>query len=163
MKHEGPQLDGVVGVDRFAGRDDAETAAVLTLLEDATDYALSLGSGTSLRTAFVGAASDRDVAVFLLALDGPEEAPAWRWVVAGELPPAVLPGDGVPTARAALRRYAEAVAHWVEAVRTDAPMDEAIPLDVPPTPAYADLLEERVRALVIPRLTDAVDAGAQAE
>ena len=162
MDEEGPDLDAVVDVDRFAARDDAETAAVLTLLEDATDYALSLGSATSLRTAFIGAGSDRDVAVFLLSLAGPHDPPVWRWVVAGELPPAVLPADGVPTARAALRRYAEAVAHWVEAVRTDAPMDEAIPLDVPPTPAYADLLEERVRALVIPRLADPVDAATEA-
>jgi hypothetical protein len=68
----------------------------------------------------------------------------------------------VPTARAALRRYAEAVARWVDAVRTDAPMDEAIRLDVPPTPAYADLLDERVRALVIPRLADPVDAATEA-
>ena len=151
LEADGPHLAAVVEPGRFAGRDDGETAAVLALLEDATDYLLSIGSDTPVGRTFVGRNSGPDVATFLFQVgSAARDGRPWRWVVVGDVPPAVLPADGVPDAGAALRRYAAEVARWVEAVRTDAPMDHVIALDVPPTRAYADLLEDRMRTLVGP-------------
>ena len=66
------------------------------------------------------------------------------WVVVGDLPPAYLAHEPGDSWQDALRGYVEELGAWVAAVRGGAPVDDLIPVNVPPTPEYADMLASRL-------------------
>lgn len=93
--------------------------------------------------------SDPDIlGVFLLrirpARPGVDE---WHWIIVGDLPPAYLVTDGAPNPACALDGYIFLMRKWVNAAERGEPVDELIPVNVPPTPKYAKMLDGRLRVL----------------
>jgi len=66
------------------------------------------------------------------------------WVVVGDLPPAYLAHEVDDSWQDALRGYVEEMSVWVEAARSGSSLDDVIPVNVPPTPEYADMLASRL-------------------
>jgi len=66
------------------------------------------------------------------------------WVVVGDLPPAYLAHEPGDSWQDALRGYAEEMGEWVSAVGTGASVDDLIPVNVPATREYADMLASRL-------------------
>lgn len=100
--------------------------------------------------------------VFLcrLASDRPEVDDT-LWVVVGDVPPAYLVCEAAPGWREALTAYVEEMQLWVDAVRNSTSLDDVIPVNVPPTPEYADLLEKRldfIRAQILDDAADEIDS-----
>lgn len=69
------------------------------------------------------------------------------WIVVGDLPPAYLVADDNPTPEDAIAGYIHEMRRWVEAARSGKPVDDLIPVNVPPTEEYADMLGRRLRTL----------------
>jgi|SRR6185312_16157619 len=72
------------------------------------------------------------------------EADMMVWVVVGDLPPAYLAHEVDDSWQDALRGYVEEMSVWVEAARSGSSLDDVIPVNVPPTPEYADMLASRL-------------------
>jgi hypothetical protein len=66
------------------------------------------------------------------------------WVVNGDLPPAYLLTDEAPDWQGALAGYVEEMRKWVAAVRNGTSTADVIPVNVSPTPEYAEMLERRL-------------------
>jgi hypothetical protein len=69
------------------------------------------------------------------------------WVIVGDLPPAYIVCDAAESWQQALDAYGVEMMRWVDAVRADQPLNDVIPVDVPPTLKYADMLESRIKLL----------------
>lgn len=71
----------------------------------------------------------------------------WLWLVVGDVPPAYLVADGNSTPADALEGYIREMRRWVHAARSGAPVDDLIPVNAPPTPDFADMLDRRLESL----------------
>jgi hypothetical protein len=69
------------------------------------------------------------------------------WVVVGDLPPAYIAYELDDTWQDALRGYVDEMQLWVDAVREDESLDDLIPVNVPATPEYAEMLAKRLAFL----------------
>lgn len=65
------------------------------------------------------------------------------WVIVGDLPPAYIVCDNAHTWQEALDAYAVEMMEWVKAVKEGRSIEDVIPVNVPPTVEYADMLESR--------------------
>src|SRR5262249_54855694 len=88
------------------------------------------------------------VAVFLFrirpARAGVDE---WLWVVTGDLPPAYLVTDQAPNPACALEGSIDRMREWAGAARRGRPVVDSIPVNVPPTPEWANKLAGRLDVL----------------
>jgi len=75
------------------------------------------------------------------------------WVVVGDVPPAYLAYDEGDTWQLALKGYVAEMQLWVTATRTGDSVKDLIPVSVPPTVEYADMLESRLR-FILERIVD---------
>lgn len=69
------------------------------------------------------------------------------WVVVGDLPPAYLICDNAHTWQQALDAYGVEMMEWVKAVHAGKSVEKIIPVNVPPTQQYADMLESRIKTI----------------
>lgn len=65
------------------------------------------------------------------------------WIIVGDIPPAYVCNDNSNGA-SALDGYVKEMQAWVDAVKAQGPIDHLIPVNVPPTMEYAELLERRL-------------------
>ncbi len=86
--------------------------------------------------------------------------PPELWVITGDLPSAYLVCDESPTWREALAAYIAEMYRWIHAVRSQEPVDQLIPVGVPPTEQYADMLEKRLLLLRQHLLDESLESGA---
>lgn len=149
MEIESPTLgEGLVPVEEMRGDDLQDTHLLNEMLEHATNFIRGFEWSGEIRRRWLGLGVGGVVAVFLFELaPSSSEVDTRLWVVAGDLPPAYLVLDDAPTPRDALAGYVEQMSRWVEAARAGAPVDDLIPVNVPPTPANADLLGRRLEFL----------------
>jgi hypothetical protein len=105
----------------------------------------------------VGPIIEGILGTFLFRLEPSQESvDEWLWVIVGDLPPAYIVTDDAPDGPSALRRYIEEMCDWVRAVEKDAPVDDLIPVNVPPTKQYAEQLRSRLdflRSRIIPAVS----------
>lgn len=69
------------------------------------------------------------------------------WVLTGDIPPAYLVTDKTPNPPCAIATYIEEMKLWVDAVKNNKPTEDIIPVNVPPTLKYADMLDKRLKFL----------------
>lgn len=72
----------------------------------------------------------------------PEDAE--RWVVVGDLPPMHFETDDAPTPAWALQLYCAIAQDWADAVLEGRDLSDSYPIEVSPTPEYAEMLLSRV-------------------
>lgn len=86
--------------------------------------------------------------VFLVRLKPAQpQVDEWLWVVVGDLPAAYLVTDNAVTVDEAIEGYVEEMQRWVDAVRAGNSVDDLIPVNTPPTPEFADMLQWRLDVL----------------
>jgi len=78
----------------------------------------------------------------------------WLWTITGDVPPAYLVTDDARKPREALEGYVFEMRRWVRKVRAHEDLTDVIPVDVPPTEKYADLLESRLNFVETEILND---------
>lgn len=127
---------------------DAKHAELGTYLEDARAFLLGYRWCERIDAAYVGMLVEGVFGIFLFritpAVMGVDE---WLWVVAGDLPPAYLTCEDCPNPAAALDGYIGAMAEWADAAADGRPVDGLIPVNVPPTAHYAQMLRTRLAFL----------------
>jgi hypothetical protein len=68
-------------------------------------------------------------------------------VIVGDVPPAYITCHYAKTPYVALDGYIGAMEEWVEAAREGKSVADIIPVNVPATPAYAEMLGSRLKFL----------------
>lgn len=136
----------------------------LTDLEDAAiNYIRSFAWSGELLELYDGFQEPRILGVFLVHLRPAQpQVDEWLWVVVGDLPPAYLVADDNPTVAQAVTGYADEMQRWVDAARSGAPVDKLIPVNVPPTKEFADMLSSRLsilRGAVLDEISATAAAG----
>lgn len=132
-----------------------EPEGVATMLAEATNYITSFQWCREIVQRYVGFALPGVVGVFLFRIvpDSPD-VDECVWVVVGDLPPAYISPDDSPTPAAALEAYIREMDEWIGAVRDGSSVEELIPVNVPPTDKYAEMLDSRLRFLESEILAD---------
>ncbi|TSE10596.1 hypothetical protein C1D09_014705 [Mesorhizobium intechi] len=103
---------------------------------------------SAIKSEYLGYRLDGVIYVFLFEFVPAEpNVPSWTWVIVGDVPSAYISCHHAKTPYVALDGYIGAMEEWVEAAREGKSVEEIIPVNVPPTPAYADMLGGRLKFL----------------
>lgn len=138
------------------------TGSLTELEREALEFLRGFSWCTSVLELYKGISEPGIVGVFLCRIHPARpEVDNWLWVVVGDLPPAYLVTDEAPNPASALDGYVSLMRHWVTAAEQGLPVDDLIPVNVPPTREYAamlatrlNLLEEHLRAEYADDLAD---------
>lgn len=124
-------------------------SGTLSALEEAAaNFIRSFAWSGELLAMYDGFQEPRILGLFLVHLRPSQpHVDEWLWVVVGDLPPAYLVADDNPTWQQAIAGYIDEMQRWVDAAKAGAPVDDLIPVNTPPTPEYAAMLESRLRTL----------------
>ncbi|ESY90803.1 MULTISPECIES: hypothetical protein [unclassified Mesorhizobium] len=152
-----PDLSKVSRLPLAAGDPDADDNLDAAHLE-ARQYLMSFGWGKNIKAEYFGYGVEGIVYIFLFEIaSGKPDVPQWVWVIVGDVPPAYMPGDDIGTPFEALDGYIGAMEDWVEAARQGKSVADLIPVNVPATPANAEMLGSRLKFLderVLPLLEE---------
>ena len=118
-----------------------------------------------IRELFFGAGIGDVFAVFLARIFPSRPAvDEYLWIVVGDIPSAYLAIDDCPTPKTALDGYIWEMRKWIQLAKQGKSSSDVIPVNVPATPEWADLLESRLNALeqrIIPVYFDSPSDVAQ--
>ncbi|MER9851054.1 hypothetical protein NKJ55_27790 [Mesorhizobium sp. M0106] len=107
---------------------------------------------------YLGYGADGIIYIFLFEIvPGRPEVDPWIWVIVGDVPPTYLPAVDAKTPYEALDGYIGAMEEWVEAARRGDSVADLIPVNVPASPANAEMLDSRLKFLderVLPELRE---------
>ena len=138
----------VAPVAELDWEDEEDRALYGEMVERARAYLEGFRWCRSVRSLFGGTAVPGVVAVFLAEIVPAEGGVDDRlWVVIGDVPPAYLVLEDLPTSTDALSAYVDHMADWVDAVRSGQSVDDLIPVNVEPTEEWADNLAPRLAFL----------------
>lgn len=76
-----------------------------------------------------------------------EDVDGCLWVIVGDIPPAYIVATENPTPGDALDAYIVEMTDWVEAAERGESVEELIPVNVPPSKEWAQLLRGRLEYL----------------
>jgi len=115
---------------------------------EARAYLQSHNWVSAILSEHLGYRLDGIIYVFLFEFAPSEpNVPSWVWVIIGDIPPAYISCHYAKTPHIALEGYIGAMEEWVDAAREGKPVTELIPVNVPATPAYAQMLSGRLKFL----------------
>lgn len=152
-----PDLSKVSRLPLPVGDPDADSDLDNALLE-AREYIKSYDWARSIEAEYFGYGAEGIIYIFLFEISpGRPDVPGWIWVIVGDVPPAYMAGDDVQTPYEVLDGYIGAMEDWVEAARQGKSVAKLIPVNVPATPANAEMLDSRLKFLdekVLPLLQE---------
>jgi len=158
------QISGVIPIEQILCDDAEDTRLLREMAFKANHYISRFAWCRSIREAYFGDGYGRIVAVFLFRIEPSRpEVDEWLWVVVGDLPSAYLVTDECKTPSQTLERYIDAISEWVRLAKKGRWSDDVIPVNAPPTPESARMLESRLAVLkekIVPafRLNEVVRA-----
>lgn len=150
---KGRQLAGtLVPLANIAGDDDQDTRLLRKMAEEAQAYIASFSWCKQIDNAYFGGGIGGIFAVFLLRIrPGRAGVDPWMWVVVGDIPSAYLPISDASSPRELFETYIAGMRRWVKAARKGdtkaATAADVPPVNVPPTPEWADKLRTRLDTL----------------
>lgn len=143
-----PDLEHLTPTAELRGADAAETNALKKLADEARAFLAGFRWCKAVARSYAGIAIPGVLGVFLHQIEpegqGMDE---WLWTVVGDLPPAYIVTDDAQNAPSALEAYIGEMRRWMEPVRLGQPVDELIPVNVPPTVDFASMLGSRLTFL----------------
>lgn len=141
----------VVPIEQMTGDDEEDTALLLGMLERAKNYIQSFSWCDSIIGSYFAGGVGGVFAIFLLKINsGRRDVDPWEWVFVGDMPAAYLPLEDAPSKMAAFETYLDGMERWVAVAREGRepqPEDCCPPMNVPPTPEWAEKLDSRLRTL----------------
>jgi hypothetical protein len=115
---------------------------------DARRYLESHNWVSAIKGEYLGYRLDGVIYVFLFEfVPAKPNVPSWTWVIVGDVPSAYISCHHAKTPYVALDGYIGAMEEWVEAARDGKSVEDIIPVNVPATPAYAEMLGGRLKFL----------------
>lgn len=139
-------LSKVVPANQIRGEDDEETVQLNEMLREATLYITSFTWCSEIKESYMGIGIGKVVAVFLFRIQPARvDVDEWVWVIVGDIPPAYITAENAPNPATALDGYIGAMQKWIEAVKQRKPVEDLIPVNIPPTPEWAEALERRLK------------------
>jgi hypothetical protein len=139
---------GVVPIDQMFAEDEEELRLLQAMALAARNYLTSFKWCKAIREAYFGDGIGKIVAVFFFHIEPSKSGvDEWLWVVVGDLPSAFLVVDDCKTPSAALEGYIYEMSKWVKLAKLGRTSKRVIPVNVPATPEYADMLEGRLKLL----------------
>lgn len=157
-------LNGVIPIDQALGDNAEDTRFLREMASKAQLYISKFSWCVSVRGVYFGDRYGKIVAVFLIRIEPSRPSVhEWLWVIVGDLPSAYLVTDECKTPSQAIERYIEEISEWVKLAKKGRSSEHVIPVNAPPTPQSARMLESRLKVLsetVIPafRLNEVVRA-----
>jgi len=149
-------LSGLTPIASMDGGDPTDETSLGRLADEARQFLGSKSWCKSVRRSYFGQWCEGIVGIFLFEIEPSHtRVDRWLWVIVGDLPPAYLVCDNSPDPPSALDGYIEEMRLWVEAVNVaPSKVNDAIPVNAPPTKEYANMLAIRLEFLeenVLPR------------
>jgi len=150
---KGRRLAGrLVPVANIAGDDEEDTRLLRAMAEEARTYIASFSWCKQIDDGYFGGGVGGIFAVFLFHIRPvrPGVDP-WMWVVVGDIPSAYLPISDASSPREVFENYIAGMNRWVERARKGdtkgATAADVPPVNVPPTPEWAEKLKTRLATL----------------
>jgi hypothetical protein len=141
MSHVLISRHGVCRIEDMGDGDEEEQQLLQPMLEEARSYLQGFGWCEGVDAEYFGMGCGNVFAIFLFEIRNtgfPENH--LLWVVVGDIPPAYLRVDANDDPEDALDMYIRMMGAWVDAVEQGKPVDGLIPVNVPPTAEYAEML-----------------------
>ena len=139
---------GVISIEEMRGEDQADTVLLHADYEKARAYLLNHKWCFGLGEVYFGKGIGGIVSIFLVELDPvPTGIDQWLWVVVGDLPSAYFVVDQCPNPTEALKWYIAERRRWVELAFEGKTSPDVMPVDVPASQYYAEMLESRLNIL----------------
>jgi hypothetical protein len=133
------------------GDDEEETFLLQKMSRDAEAYLRSFSWCEDVRSSFFGGGVGGVIAVFLFNIRTKRpEVGSWIWIVVGDIPSAYLPLQDAKSPAEVFKTYLWGMSKWVEYARSGAKQPagrDVPPVNVPPTPEWAETLERRLNSL----------------
>ncbi len=141
-------LKQVTPIKEMRGDDEKDSSLLDELLGRAVDYLCSQPWCPKITEKFFGFGIGGVVGVFLFRLSKKiNEIDEFLWVIVGDLPSAYFVIDRAQNPKGALEIYCELMEEWIKAVMKGNSLDRVFPVNVPPTPQYAEQLRSRIQFL----------------
>jgi len=135
----------------MSGDDEEDTALLQGMLEQAKNYIQSFSWCDSIVSSYFAGGVGKVFAIFLFNINSAlRDVDPWEWIFVGDMPPAYLPLEDAPSKMAAFETYLHGMENWVAVARegrVPQPEDRCPPVNVPPTPEWAEELGSRLRTL----------------
>jgi hypothetical protein len=142
MEPDMAKVDALAVIEAELPSDRVE---IREMTERAGAYIRSFSWCDAIVETYAGILIPRVIGVFLHhIIPAREDVDMWVWSVIGDVPPAYISLDDAANPAAALDGYIGAMRAWTEAVRLGMPVDELIPVNVPPQLEFADMLDRRL-------------------
>ncbi len=147
----------VRSVAEMRGEDDAESAELQSMLNDARSYVGGFKWCHGIVEEFWGLGIGGIVSVFLFRILPEVGVDEWLWVISGDLPCAYIVLDSARSPLQALEIYCCLMEGWIRAVRSQSHIDEEFPVLATASLENATMLEKRIEFLrrdIISRCND---------
>ena len=148
----------VVSLERMFGEDSKDTELLRAMAAEAEEYLLSFAWCETILHRYFGAGVGGIVGVFFFGIRPSRKGiDQWLWVVVGDLPRAYFVVDQCKTPAQVLNLYISHMKQWIEFARKGKSHSDLIPVDVPPTPEWAEQLAPRIEFLdeaILPRFKE---------
>lgn len=139
------RLSDLVPIEEMRGDSKKDRLLLRKMFREARDYLLSFKWCRSIRCTWFGWGVGGVCAAFLFEIrPSSKKVDRWLWVIVGDLPPAYLVTDASPTPLAALQNYVDLMQEWIDTVKKHKTVKNCIPVNVPATEEYANLLQRRL-------------------
>lgn len=147
MKGELP-VSGVVPIAEMRGENDDETQSLRNMEATARGFLSHFDWCTEIREFYFGEGIGDVFAVFLARIIPSRlSVGEYVWIVVGDIPSAYLVTDDCPSPKEALEGYIWEMRKWVALAKDGRTSRDVIPVNVPATPEWAQILELRLDAL----------------
>lgn len=148
MANSTPRLDELFPWAEIDGDSPEEARLLRKTADDAREYLRQLPWCKEIISSYfgIGVGGVFVVCLFKITPARPN-IEEWIWVIEGDLPSAYLGYSIAQNPAAALDTYIGGAMDWVVAVRKRESVDDLMPVNVPPTPEWADQLESRMKFL----------------
>jgi hypothetical protein len=144
---------GLAPSANIVGDDEQDTALLRTMAGEAMRYIRSFSWCKNVLDSYFGGGVGGIFAVFLFHIrpSRPDVDP-WIWIVVGDIPPAYLPLCDCELPADVFRTYIRGMRRWVEFAREGRPdkppAADIPPVNVPPTPEWAEKLDQKLQGLI---------------
>ena len=142
-----PDLSKVVLWSTYLASEPDDRDLIEMHFSDAKGYLQYFDWCLEIQESYIGMLYPGILAVFLFRIVPGEKADEWIWIIVGDLPPAYLTVDICPNPATALDGYIGAMQEWVDAAFGGKSVADLIPVNVPATREYAELLQSRLEFL----------------
>ena len=138
----------IVPISEMKGDSKEDTAKLKELHTEAVNYINSFSWCKKIEETHFGLGVGGIIGIYLFKIQPTKpEVDEWVWIVVGDLPPAYLVIDRSPDPASALNSYIREMNEWIQAVKKGKPVDNLIPVNMPPTIENAKFLEVRLKFL----------------